>query len=440
MLKIILSDLHIGAGGTSNPLEDFVHDETFIGLLDDLAREGDATGGEVEVILNGDAFEFWQVPALCDSETFDPGARYPGRLYRGTTELACARRMRLIIAGHRTLFDALARFIQPGPLRRTLTIIKGNHDLQLHWPGVQDVLREALHAMGDRSSCLSFVPQTLMRDGLYVEHGNQYADALSRHASFAHPENARRPTRLRETPGARIFIRAINRMERDLPWISSVKPLTALFWFLLRFRLRAALRLAWLMLPSLPTILWVHHPLTRTNRQIARQAAMDARTASSDPGVSPAAQVASRALQPSGPQPLSSLASLKALHEDCTLESDPILSRGLLEEHALHAQLVEAAARIAHRYGARLVSFGHTHIPAFVSLPEGAVYVNSGTWTWELDLRGQPAEAWRRLIREDSFAQDEYRLTYVRIDYIDSVPVPALRERMPAGVDIVAGE
>jgi hypothetical protein len=155
--------------------------------------------------------------------------------------------------------------------------------------------------------------------------------------------------------------------------------------------------------------------------------------------VSPPAQVASRALQPSEPETLSSLASLTALREDGTLESDPILSRGLLEEHALHAQLVDAAAKIARRTGARVVSFGHTHIPTFVSLPEGAVYVNSGTWTWELDLRGQPAEAWRRLIRDDSFTQDEYRLTYVRIDTVDGHPLATLRERVPADADVIAG-
>jgi UDP-2,3-diacylglucosamine pyrophosphatase LpxH len=422
MFKLILSDLHLGAGGDGNRLEDFLLDGALAGLLDDAARESDASGQAVEVILNGDTFEFWQVPALADGEAFDPGFRYPDRAYTGTTASECAQRMRLIIAGHPTVFAALTRFLQPGPSLRWVTIIKGNHDVQLYWPAVQAVIRNALEARGPREGCLVFVSRTLLSHGLYIEHGNQYSDALNRHVSFENPVDPHDPTRLIEPPGARIFIHAINRMERDLPWISSVKPQTALVWLLLRYRPLAALRLLWLFLPALPTILRVHRPLSRSNRRIAEDAAIWQGVRPDQDA--PQALVAGRTSE--------DLDSPPHLVVDSAPGGDPILSRGILEERALHAQLVQAAREVAGRTGARIVVLGHTHIPALEPLPDGAVYLNSGTWTWELDLRRQPADAWRGIIRDRADAQAGQMLTYVRIDSVDGVLVPTLRQHVIA--------
>ena len=422
MFKIILSDLHIGAGGQGNPLEDFHHDATLAQLLGDLAHESDYSGQEVELILNGDAFEFWQVPALDTHEDFVPTRRYPDRYYAGTTASESERRMAMIVAGHRQLFQALGAFLQETEPRRSLTIIKGNHDVQLHWPSVQNVLRDALDARGSRQRCLSFVPLALQRDRLYLEHGSQHAEALNRHPSFDDPVNPRDPSRLLETPGARIFIRAINRLERDLVWISSVKPMTAVGWFLLRYRPLMALRLAWLFFPALPTLLRVHHPLARSNRQLAQDVAAGT-------GEGTATSASGLGTPPNETPP--SLASLETLLSQETLSRDPILARGLLEEHALHAQLMSAADRVAQETGARIVLFGHTHVPALEVLKGGAIYLNTGSWNWEINLDGKPAQAWRRLICDNDLGSGEAFLSYVRVDYIDDEPVASLREYMP---------
>jgi len=414
MFKIVLSDLHIGAGGDGNQLEDFHHDATLARLLDDVAHESASSGRDVEVILNGDVFEFWQVPALQEHERFDPQAHYPDRMYTGTSAPESARRMALIVAGHRQLFEALAGFLRETPPQRRVTIIKGNHDVQLHWPAVQTILRDALDAWGARRYCLSFVPLALQRDGLYLEHGSQYAEALNRHPSFGEPTDPRDPSRLLETPGARIFIRAINRLERDLSWISSVKPMTAIGWFLLRYRPLTALRLAWLFVPALPTLLRVHHPLARSNRQLVQDV-----TAGTGEATAPSDQTPK------------SLASLETLLSQETLSRDPILARGLLEKHALHAQLMSAADRVARETGARIVLFGHTHVPALELLESGAIYLNTGSWNWEINLDGRPAQAWRRLICEDDLGSGDTFLSYVRVDYVDGEPAPSLREYMP---------
>jgi len=421
VFKLILSDLHIGAGGGGSPLEDFVHDEALAALLESASAE--AATQPLELILNGDTFEFWQVPALPEGTPYSPTARYRLRLYLETTERAGALRMRLIQEGHPLLFAALARFLSPPPGcgARSITFVQGNHDVQLHWGAVQHALRVALDAEGARAPACSFVSLGRLQDGLYIEHGNQHADALSRHPSPDDPRDPRRPGSLEETPGARLFIRAINRMERRYPWITSVKPQTAVFWFLLRFRPLAALQLLALFLPGLPTLLRVHRPLSRSNRRLRRDAHLPPDPAR--PGM---------AERPECPQ--SQLPALERIATEPALARDPVLTRGLLEEHALHAQLVRAASEIASRTGAQIVTFGHTHIPAAERLPGGALYLNTGTWTRALDLSGQPAATWRALIRGDLASRARMRLTYLWVDGSGERLIASLREQPLAPV------
>jgi len=149
--KIILSDLHLGAGsfGGANPLEDFRHDRQFSDFLMSLRDESESAGRPMDLIINGDFVEYLQVPAVPVSE-YDPRAAYPEDAYRSTTEADAVLRTDLVIAGHRPVFEGLAGFLSERP-RRTVTVIKGNHDLQLHWPGVQERIRQALGAVGPRA-------------------------------------------------------------------------------------------------------------------------------------------------------------------------------------------------------------------------------------------------------------------------------------------------
>jgi hypothetical protein len=76
--KIVVSDLHIGAGATeseANPLEDFDQDEAFAELLAHLAGESDHYDSPLELIFAGDTFEFLQVPALGGRRTSTWSAR-----------------------------------------------------------------------------------------------------------------------------------------------------------------------------------------------------------------------------------------------------------------------------------------------------------------------------------------------------------------------------
>ena len=430
-IKIVLSDLHIGAGRVDqgNLLEDFVQDDALIGLISQLEEESQTRGLPMELVLNGDIFEFWQVPAVEENESYVPSKRYAARRYLRTREEDSCRRMRLIIQGHPSLFAVLARFIQSEAPRRTLTIIKGNHDVQLHWEGVQTIIRQALGATKERYDLVLLPSRSISREGVYIEHGSEYADAVNRHPNFDLPHHPRDPRRLRMVPGATLSIRVINRLERQHYWVTSVKPTSAVFWYLLRYDPWTALRMLVLALPLLPRWLWLHRPATRTNRQLARELRVLEAETQQEMANQGQARLPRCQHDGEGLAGLINLPSLQAVLDDEESGDDPLVVRGLLEEHSLHARLKQVAKLKVRQEQACVVIFGHTHLPAAEPLEGGAVYINTGSWTWMLDLREQPAQAWRRLIRHADYGDIHHHLTYARVDYDnDSRPRASLRE------------
>jgi UDP-2,3-diacylglucosamine pyrophosphatase LpxH len=427
VFKIVMSDLHIGAGRIpeGNLLEDFEQDDEMEALLADLAAESEAEGREAELILNGDIFEFWQVPALKNPDDYDPKARYPSRCYLATREQNSINRMILILRGHPVVFSALKSWLRAEAPRRSLTVIQGNHDIQIHWPGVQDTLRDALDAHGDREPLLRFEPLSVNRDGIFIEHGNQYADPLNRHPNMLSPFHTFDRRRIRMVPGGPISIRVVNRMERKHYWISSVKPLPSLFWFLWRFQPRAAIQLVLLMLPHLPRLLWLHRPLTKSSKQLAQEIREMEAEFEDNSGNGSTETVE---------EDLIGLPSFERVLTDEEIAEDPFLSHGLLEEHYLHARLHQVARRRVRDEGARVVVFGHTHTPSVERMRGGGVWINSGSWTWMLDMGAAPAQAWRRLIRHEDLHDVHYHLTYARIDYDeDGTPSARLLEHDAEG-------
>ena len=83
--KIVVSDLHLSAGHVAegNPLEDFESDQEFAAFLEQFAAESNRDGAEVELIVNGDAFEMLQVPHV---DQFEPDKVYPPRQYHSSSE------------------------------------------------------------------------------------------------------------------------------------------------------------------------------------------------------------------------------------------------------------------------------------------------------------------------------------------------------------------
>lgn len=430
--KIVISDLHLSAGYESegNLLEDFSSDQEFAALLDEIAAESEREGVDVELIVNGDAFEMLQVPHV---DSFDPLMLYEPEDYHSSSEADSALKMALVIDGHRPVFDALGRFLQVGPPRRCVTFIKGNHDLNIYWKAVQDQIRRALAASGGRKTLLSFEERLISREGIYVEHGNQYADIMSQVKTMEEPRDRDDPSQLAIPPGSWFVMDVFNRVERERYWIDGVKPITALVWYALAFDFPFAAKAIATLIRALPGIIrdgflpfdteeagvldqdWqdrvqVEALASRYESDMAFRAELNAELA--------------RVLSP-GPESLSFDAGLEADMSEPVAMGDQVRQR-------LNSSLYAAAAKCAAESKAKLVTFGHTHDARVEDLPGGAVYINSGTWTWQADFGTAGKETWQDLFKHPERFTGDRQLSYIRINYdADGDPVGQLLQYVP---------
>lgn len=407
--KIVLSDLHMGAGyfDGANPLEDFRHDDRFYKFMMDLRAESEATGRPMELIINGDMIEFLQVPAVPVSE-YDPRTRYPEEAYRSTTEADSVLRTDLVIAGHRPVFDGLAAFLSETP-RRTVTIIKGNHDILLHWPGVQERIRQAVEATGPRASLLTFAARSVCRDGIYLEHGNQYRDPLNSLDNFENPVDPRHPDRLQMPIGSRFVIEFYNHIEYERWWIDAIKPIPALIAYGMVLDPKFALKALKVLMTALPEM--VFRPFAAEGdsplREIPEGNLEEAvRRYESDPAYRRAFNAALQEYL----WPLGAVVSRTTWGRAAMLKTGRQISRRFSDG------LVEEAQRIVHQQGVSLVIFGHTH-EARMDILDGGVYVNTGTWTWWRDFSQADLKTWRRLLADPGAFMTPHYLTYVRVEH-----------------------
>ena len=183
---LVVSDLHLSEA-ERNPAGRFFHfDEDFADFLRHyrLTYVGQRRW---RLIIDGDFIEFFQVTGDAD-----PGER----LLRGVTLTASDRRfvpgtewqksvwkLDRVLRSHPQLLLALGRFLLAG---NEIYILRGNHDVEMFWPQVQDHFRLVLaqHHPADTTflemkaavqARLHFRPWMFVeKDLLYVEHGCQY--------------------------------------------------------------------------------------------------------------------------------------------------------------------------------------------------------------------------------------------------------------------------
>jgi UDP-2,3-diacylglucosamine pyrophosphatase LpxH len=235
---LVISDLHLSAGrdprtGRISPNEDFLADAQLRRFLEHHQR------GERRwhLIVNGDFLDFLQV-----KESGARAAAAPRGLAAGEEETV--QKLRAIADGHPVAFEALARFAA-GDNR--ITVLKGNHDVELHYPCVQEELVAQLCRRAGSEAAQDQVrrnvrcgPWFYFEAGqLWVEHGNRYEAANS----FEHWLSPLLPVEGR--PGGRddeidlplgsMFVRYLfNQIERVEPFADNVKPAVAFVGWLLR--------------------------------------------------------------------------------------------------------------------------------------------------------------------------------------------------------------
>ncbi|MGH7577609.1 MAG: hypothetical protein ACREM1_21115, partial [Longimicrobiales bacterium] len=153
-------------------------------------------------------------------------------------------KLHLIIAGHAPFFAGLGRFIAAGG---SIIIVKGNHDVELHWPMVRQALRDEIvvaalgattvtHAMppaAELADRIAFADDAFTLGNMYIEHGHQHEPMTT---VVGPPVLDETPTQINYPLGSFINRYFINRIERLDPFIDNVKPVQQALLALLRRR------------------------------------------------------------------------------------------------------------------------------------------------------------------------------------------------------------
>lgn len=231
-IKLVVSDLHLGVGkllegGKINSLEEFYYDDKFSEFLN-YYTTGDFADAEVELILNGDIFNFLQID-------------YRGHFLTVITESISYEKLVRIVEGHPKFFQSIRKFLSNG--RNSITYVVGNHDQCMLWPATQTYLNEIL------GTSVRFKNIVYFFDGVHIEHGHMY-EAANRidPKKFFIKKNL--PERILNLPfGSHFFVDFVLKIKLENPFIDKVRPFKASFrWGLLqdtRFTIKTSLRLIW---------------------------------------------------------------------------------------------------------------------------------------------------------------------------------------------------
>jgi UDP-2,3-diacylglucosamine pyrophosphatase LpxH len=174
----IISDLHLCEAEPVNPkfplwkkfkTKQFFFDDIFTTFLREI--EAKAKGESVELILNGDIFDFDSVLRLPQEPIFRVSRLEKRRGLYPRSERSCYK-VKVILEDHAVFVQGLREFVRRG--HRVVFVI-GNHDLELHFPEVQEEVRHALGLAGDQQNHVRFVEWFyISNEDTLIEHGNQY--------------------------------------------------------------------------------------------------------------------------------------------------------------------------------------------------------------------------------------------------------------------------
>lgn len=174
----IISDLHLCEAEPIHPkyplwkkfkTAEFFFDDIFRSFLQEIERK--ANHQKIELILNGDIFDFDSVTSIPHHPLFKVTKIEKKRGLFPTEERALYK-IRKILSDHPIFVEALSNFIRKG---HRVVFIFGNHDLELHFPLVQEEILKTLDLSHEESQSVRFVEWFYIsnKDTL-IEHGNQY--------------------------------------------------------------------------------------------------------------------------------------------------------------------------------------------------------------------------------------------------------------------------
>lgn len=174
----IISDLHLTEEEPVNPkfplwkkykTRQFFYDNVLAEFLVHIEQQ--AEGQPVELVLNGDIFDFDSVMAIPPAPVFRVSYWEKKRGLEPKEEKSKFK-IQKILEDHHEFVTALSEFIRRG--NRVVFII-GNHDIELQFPQVQEEIRKHLKLNQIEQQRVRFVEWFyISNQDTLIEHGNQY--------------------------------------------------------------------------------------------------------------------------------------------------------------------------------------------------------------------------------------------------------------------------
>jgi UDP-2,3-diacylglucosamine pyrophosphatase LpxH len=419
-ITLIVSDLHVG-GGTADPGDDHIYQNgELVRLLREQAASGEGQAGRLELVFNGDFLEFAQTNQGAFNHVSDDA---------WCSEPESLAKIDTILAGHADIFAELAKFQKSG---NRVTIVAGNHDVDLYWPGVQSRLREAAGA----GITFELGKEWIERyDGkLAIAHGHM-KDAANR---FEHWDNPVRAgdwgvERLEMCPGTLFMVKFVNKLEASYPFADNLQPVTKLAWILMRQDRAGFASMGWMMTAFVLSSPWSTLGKDATDDYGARlidvlrndadrkrdlDAALAANGLDEHRADLAADRLTREALAKAMLQLLGRIDDTKwhalfDLPPGATLGSDDVTLGALTRAGFDDGK--ETLRRVAQQRvdaGAKVVVMGHTHQPDTRQL-DGGMYYNPGCWTRYLELKPGQKVTLDDLKDESRYP---YQLNFVRVE------------------------
>ena len=255
---LVVSDLHLSAGrdpatGRFDRIENFFADEAFDRFL---AHYHPAAAEGALLVLNGDTLDFlrvvgtplsareldaWrarlatlgvQMTAAQLEASIDRKERRYGL---GTEDFKCVWKLDEIAAGHRRFFAALAGWVGAGG---RMLVVKGNHDVELHWPLVRLAMRRMLGAApgGTGPGSIVFCDDFVRLANVFLEHGHAYETPtrVEGPPTLIVKQDGRDVETIRLPSGSFVNRYLINSAEDIYPFLDNARPLKKSIRLILR--------------------------------------------------------------------------------------------------------------------------------------------------------------------------------------------------------------
>jgi UDP-2,3-diacylglucosamine pyrophosphatase LpxH len=318
LIRLVVSDLHLGTGirpGELNVLEDFHYDDAFAELL--AHYDAEVEDGEIELILNGDIFDLLKVKV---------GGVWPTEI----TDEVATDKLRQCLDGHPRFVHALKAFLAKE--RRRVVFLPGNHDLDMWFPGPQELFRRYVAPSApERVHFVTSSDTYYLPEGIQVRHGHQL-ERIHRVDYTQMTRKRRDGTEILDLPWGSLWIlEVMNPAKEQRSYVDRVQPLSRFLLAALLFDTRFVISFIWRSF------------LYFVRRRLLNLGAWRER--------------------------------LKWLPK---LLREEIVALGGFDEVAVRA--------LKKMRGVQYLIVGHSHGPRFRQVPSNKVLINTGTWMRMINL------------------------------------------------------